>query len=179
MIKRFGFFLLLGLFLALSISSCKGFKKESRKAVAKVYDFYLYEDELLEEIPFGLTERDSTIYATNFINNWISQKLLLHQAESNLSDLRKDFSEQLEEYRQSLTIYAYERELILQKLDTLVSEEQIESFYAENKVVFLLKENIVKVVYIKAELKAPNINLVKNYVKNATAEDIQKLEDYR
>jgi hypothetical protein len=178
MINRFWFLLLTGLFIALLSSSCGELQKDKRKAVAKVYDYYLYEDELLEEIPFGLTERDSIIFATNFINNWISQKLLLHQAESNLNELRKDFTRQLEEYRQSLTIYAYERELILQKLDTIVTEEQIETFYAENRELFQLKDNIVKVVYLKLELKAPNINLVKNYVKNAAPEDLQKLEDY-
>ncbi len=166
------------IFLIILSYSCEGLKKDKPEAIAKVYDYYLYLDELSEEIPSGLTTADSVIYATNYINNWISQKLLLHQAEINLNEWRKDFSKQLEQYRQSLLIYNYERELILQRLDTMVTQEQMESFYETNKTLFQLKDNIVKVVYMKVEIDAPNVRLVRNYVKNATDEDIQKLEDY-
>ena len=169
--------LLLVILPALLLTNCKSSENE-RTAVAKVYDHYLYLDELQTEIPAGLTENDSVLFVTNFINAWISQKLLLHQAENNLSELQKDFSRQLEEYRQSLLIYSYERELINQRLDTIVTEEQILNFYSANKDLFVLRDNIVKVVYMKMEHKAPNVNLIKNYVKNANAEDLQKLNDY-
>lgn len=178
MSKRLPAISLIFLLAALLLHSCGGLRSEKRNAIARVYDYYLYEDELLNELPPALTESDSVIFATNYINNWISQKLLQHAAESNLSDIRKDFSRQLEEYRQSLLIFEFEREFIQEKLDTIVTEAQVEEFYNQNNELFVLKDNIVKVLYIKLLLNAPNINLVRNYMKNAGPDDLQKLEDY-
>ena len=58
---------------------------------------------------------------------------VLHKAESNLDDDQKSVEKQLEEYRNSLITYAYETELIKQKLDTVVSEDEIAAFYKNNQ----------------------------------------------
>jgi hypothetical protein len=160
-------------------SSCSYLKKEIEKEpVARVFDKYLYRDELREMIPADASPEDSTLMAENFINNWIRQAVIYRKAEDNLSDSEKDFQKKLEDYRRSLVIYTYERNLVDQVLDTLVTTEQIEDYYNRNKQNFELKDNIIKVIYIKVDKKAPDIAKVENWVKNASQKDLLNLENY-
>src|SRR5258706_606794 len=113
-------------------SSCKLFRKKGgnqKDAVARVYDKYLYLDDLAGIVPANASKQDSLAVTKNYINNWIHQRVVLHKAESNLDDEKKDVDRQLQEYRNSLIRYAYESELVRQRLDTNVSDKEIETFY--------------------------------------------------
>lgn len=140
---------------------------EARKkgdAVARVYDQYLYRSELKGIVPPGLPAPDSIDAARQYIDNWIRQQVILRHAERNLKKDVQDFSEQLEAYRNSLVIYAYESELLKQKLDTSVTNSEITEYYNENAANFQLRENIVKYKYLRIPL-----NLIeKPFVKKAT-----------
>jgi len=106
------------------------------------------------------------------------RNLVLKRAELNLRDEEKDVSRQLEDYRASLIIFAYERELIRQKLDTIVAESEIEKYYQENPANFELKSNIIKLKYIKLPMKAPNTDKAKNWLKSTSPADQKRLEQY-
>jgi hypothetical protein len=58
------------------------------------------------------------------------------------------FKKQMEEYRNSLIIYEYESQLINQKLDTVVSEDEIAEYYEQNKEDFQLRNTMVRVAYV-------------------------------
>jgi hypothetical protein len=104
--------------------------------------------------------------------------VVLKKAESNLGDEQKDVSRQLEEYRSSLITYAYESKLIGQNLDTSVSDAQIASYYERNKQNFELKDNIIKVVYLRLARNAPKLAYVKEWYKREDAKSRQLLADY-
>lgn len=142
------------LFVSLLLFSCRG-NSEKDDAVARVYDQYLPLSALDGIVPQGIYGNDSVQVVRDYINNWVEQQLLLHQAEGNLSKDQKNFTLQLEDYRNSLIIFAYERELIRQKLDTIVSETEIAEYYESHKADFELKDNIVKVWYVKLLRNAP------------------------
>jgi len=167
------FFLLFLIFFA----SCNWFKSSSPDdAVAKVYDKYLYKSDLIGIVPKGSTARDSIAIIKNYINNWIQQELLLHRANDNLSNQQKNFDKQLEEYKNSLIIYAYEKELVKQKLDTNVTDAEISKYYDTHKGDFELKDNIIKVTYVKLPLKSPGINQIKRLYKSDNPQDKDALE---
>ncbi|HTX88546.1 MAG TPA: hypothetical protein VMC08_06115 [Bacteroidales bacterium] len=139
------------------LTSCSGFfKKHSERVVAKVFDEPLYESDLSGIVPRGTSSRDSLILVKNYIDSWVRQKLIVHQAEKNLSPEQMDFTQQLENYRNSLIIYEYENALVKQKLDTVVTDEEISSYYDANQKNFLLKDNIVQFQYVKLPLKYRN-----------------------
>jgi hypothetical protein len=75
-------------------------------------------------------------------------------------------------------IYSYQKELLNQKLDTLVSEEEIETYYAKNKQNFILKDAVVKVNYIKLKKEVPYLWKVKSLFKKDDDESKLSLEDY-
>ena len=90
--------------------------------MARVFDKYLYKADVAGVIPNGSSKQDSITLAKNYIQNWIKQQVILHKAETNLDEEKKDVEKKLEEYRNSLITYIYEKELIRQKLDTVVSD---------------------------------------------------------
>src|SRR5208283_4358284 len=92
--------------------------------------------------------------ARSYIDAWIHQRLVINQAEKNLTSDQMNFSQQLDDYKNSLIIYTYENELVRQKLDTLVTDEDIENYYNANQQNFLLKDNIVQLQYVKLPLKS-------------------------
>lgn len=177
-------FLNLKLFIILSIISltgCKFFEsKKSGQIIAECYGNYLYRDDLEGLVQPGTGVNDSLEITKQFIDNWILQKVMLHQAENNLTDEQKDFADQIESYRNSLIIYAYESELIKQKLDTVITEQQIEEFYNNNLQNFQLRDNIVKVKYVKipkASAKPDFVNRVTKLLRSDKVVDEDELSE--
>jgi len=174
-------FILSSLILVFFASSCKLFKKkdgDKREAVARAFDKYLYSDDLKGMVPANTSKQDSIIIIKNYVSNWIHQQVVLHKAESNLDEEKKDVDRQLQEYRNSLIRYAYERELIQQRLDTNVSDKEIEEFYNANPGNFELKSNILKVIYLKLNKKSPKLEKARQWFRSDQPRDRALLTDY-
>ena len=60
----------------------------------------------------------------SYIDSWIKKQLLVAQAEMNLTEALKDVEGRINDYRNSLLIYAYQHELIKQNFDTVVSKKR-------------------------------------------------------
>jgi hypothetical protein len=146
------------------------------RLLAKAGDHYLYASELQGIVPPGTAKKDSTEITKNFINEWIRQRLILIQAEENLPKDQKDFSRELDEYRNSLLIYRYESKLVSEKLDTNITDKEIEDYYNLHKENFELKDNIVKVLYVKLGVKDVNLAKIRPLMKSGKDTDIKKLE---
>lgn len=169
------------IFVAIAgFTACNSHKEEQGRGneVARVFESRLYEADIAEMLPDGIKGNDSALLVTNYINNWIRQELLLHKAELNLDDEQKNVEKQLEDYRNSLVIYLYEKEFVRQRLDTIVSDEEIEKYYEENKGNFELKDNIVKVLYVKLDNKAKKTDKLKKWLQSGDSDDRKKLEEY-
>ena len=71
------------LFLIL-LTSCSGFfKKKTERTLARAYNEYLFESDLKGVVQKGTPARDSLMIVKAFIDNWVRQRLILHQAEKN------------------------------------------------------------------------------------------------
>lgn len=163
--------------LILLVSCNTFFKKKSERVLARVQDDYLYESDLKGIFPQGTLPKDSLLLARNFIDSWIRQQLIIQQAENNLSSDQMDFTRQLENYKNSLVIYEYENALVRQKLDTVITDDEIQTYYDANQQNFLLKNNIVLIQYVKLPLKSPAIPQVKRLLNSDNPEDKNKLAE--
>ena len=133
----------------LLLGGCDFFKKNGKDVVlAECYGSYLYASDLQGIVPAGTNPYDSLQRVNDFIDSWIMRRILIHQAENNLKKEDLDLKKQLEEYRNSLVLYAYETQLINQKLDTVVSDDEIEAYYEQNKADFQLRNTMVRAVYV-------------------------------
>jgi hypothetical protein len=129
-------------------------------------------------VPAGTGRQDSITLVRNYINSWLKQNVVLKKAEDNLTDQQKEVSRKLEEYRNSLITYIYESELIRQKLDTAVTEEEINEYYNKHQSNFLLKDNIIKANFIKVPLNAPKLDKVKSWYRSESPKDSALLVEY-
>ena len=140
---------LIGIVFLMLLGGCDYFQKNSKEVVvAECYGKYLYESDLVGIVPENTPIMDSIQRVSNFIDSWIKRQVLVHQAEINLNKEELDLKKQLEEYRNSLVIYAYESQLINQKLDTVISEDETADYYEQNKEDFQLRSTMVRVAYV-------------------------------
>ena len=148
--KKIG--VLIGIAFLTLLAGCDYFQKSSKEVVvAECYGKYLYESDLIGLVPEGTSTMDSIQRVSTFIDSWVRRQVLIHQAESNLNKEMLDLDKQMEEYRNSLIIYTYESQLINQKLDTVVSEDEITEYYEQNKEDFQLRNTMVRVAYVILE----------------------------
>lgn len=172
--RRLGIFLTC---LVLIASGCnKLFRQSERIVVAECYDVKLYADELDGLMPSSAGKIDSLAQVNAFIDSWVRKQLLVHQAEMNLSPQQLDFTKQLQDYRNSLVIYAYETQLIEQYLDTVVSEEEIASYYEAHKESFQLSSTMVKVAYVILEGDSKQAKEFKQLMSNRDTLDLAHLD---
>lgn len=161
--------------LALLATACKQ-RTDDEMVVARVYDHELHYDDLVGLVGHGVSAEDSVAIVDNYVNQWVRQTVLLSKAEKNVTD---DFSRQLNEYRNSLLIYAYEKQIVDKLIDTNVGDEQIEEYYEAHRSDFQLKNSIVKAVYVSAAKKSPLVPRLQRLVaKSPFAEkEVVELEE--
>ncbi len=162
--------------------SCTSGKKDSEapssEPVAKAGDAVLYYDDIKDLVPAGTSSKDSILLIKQFVDNWVREVLVIQKAEQNLDEEQKNVEKQLNDYRKSLITYIYEKELVKQKLDTIVSDTEIEEYYNSNKAEFELKDNIIKVIYVKVSKKAPGIDKLKKWYRSDNMKDREQLASY-
>ncbi len=171
------------IFLLIVISSlffsCSRYKNtNSEEPVASVFEKNLYLAELNEVIPKNSSMKDSVEFVKNYVDNWIIKQLLLQKAELNLNDEQKDLSKLLDDYRTTLLVYKYEQQLINQKMDTIVSDDEINTYYEEHAGEFKLRNNIVKIIYVKVPVSAYDAFNIRKWYRSPNEENINSIEDY-
>jgi hypothetical protein len=159
-------------------SGCgKGTKTTERIPVAEVGKVVLYHDELPQLTQRGVNDSDSIALKQNYINKWAKRELLLQRAEQNLSqELKNEIASQLEETRSNLVIYQYQRQMMLEKMDTVISDAELENYYAANEKSFILNSNIIKALFIKLPAETPDMDKIRNLARSNNQKDLQQLE---
>lgn len=158
-------------------AACTNNNIVNRIPVAEVGKTILYYDEIPEPIKSELNKPDSAAIVQNYINKWAKRRLLLQKAEENLSpELRNEISRQLEDTRTNLVIYQYQREMMLQKMDTILSDTELENYYTANEKSFMLNSNIVKALFIKIPSETPDLSRIKSLAQSNRQDDLQQLE---
>ncbi|MDO9184605.1 MAG: peptidyl-prolyl cis-trans isomerase [Bacteroidia bacterium] len=168
---------ILGLLLIVSCTSKKD-KDGNREVIARANNAFLYMDNIQDIIPVGTSSKDSLERLTKYIDSWVREALVIQKAEDNLTEEQKNVEKQLQDYRNSLITYTYEKELVKQKLDTTIGNQEIEEYYNNNRNNFELKDNIIKVVYVKVNKKAPGINKLQKWYKSDIPKDKELLAGY-
>ena len=144
------------------------------EVVAKVGDYRLHRSQLESYIPAGVSPEDSAALARQYILTWAEDLLLMDMAEAQLSKQEKDVSAELEEYRKSLIKYRYEQLYIQQRLDTLVTDEEVARYYEENTDKFRLERPIIKSRYMIIPADARSLKLLKT--KMSSEDDMEVME---
>jgi len=148
-----------------------------RIPVAEVDNAILYYDELPQMIQHGVNDSDSAALVQNYINKWAKRRLMLLKAQENLSqETRSEIEKQLDETRTNLLLYQYQKQMMLEKMDTVITETELENYYSSNEASFVLGSNIVKALFIKLPAETPDLNKIKILARSNDQNEFQQLE---
>lgn len=151
-------------FLALLACSCSYFKPEQKaESIARVGKSYLYKSDLVTLVPAGTSKEDSLLLVRDFIDRWASQKLLIEAAERNLNAQKKmEFGVLIKQYRNDLYTKAYIEEMVKNTVDTVVSEEELKSYYKDNKENFKTNGTLVRMRYVNLSKSNPRFSTIRS-----------------
>jgi len=150
----------------------------NRKALARVNNVLLYEDELEGIVPAKTTKDDSTARINAYINSWIRKQLLMQEAMKTISIDEADIERKVLDYRYSLIGYEFQNYYIKQHLNDSVSDQEIEAYYKEHLDNFILKQNIIRGTYIKVAKDAPRTKRIKDLLFSTQQKEMNELKLY-
>lgn len=167
------FFLLITMVL-----SCDYFRAPKKpKAIARVGENYLFQDDIIDLVPKGTSKKDSIAIVKSFIDRWATQKLLFEAAERNIGkDKVAEFNMLIDQYKVDLYTKAYIESLVIRQIDTVVTETQIEEYYTKNKQYFKNSSELVKLRYINLVKENPKFAKIKSKFSSFTKKDRKELE---
>ena len=143
------------------------------EVVARLGSRKLYRTELEAFIPKGVSAEDSTNLALQYINTWATEQLFSDIAQQQLSKEEQDVSAELEDYRRSLLKYRYEQRYVNERLDTVVLNSEIDSYYHSHEDLFVLDVPIVKARFLDIMQDSPNLELIKDKMSSSKIEDLE------
>ena len=114
----------------------------------------------------------------NFVDAWIKRQLILKVAETYLTAEQLDIERRVQDYKESLIIYSYENELIKQKLDTTVTDDDVIAYFEQYEENFLLTEDIAQFYYAKFPKDAPKLEEARAMFQSMSVEDREQLMGY-
>lgn len=157
----------------MTIFSCDWtIKSTHQDAIARVNSTFLTKDKIDIGLFDGLSLQDSLIQIQNIINDWATQQLLHDGALLNLeAQKQKEFETLVKDYKRDLLTSAYLEAMTKQNLDTIISNHELELAYKQNKELFNLKEDLIKLRYVNHNLNMSNSNEIKRRFKRYNAED--------
>jgi hypothetical protein len=160
------------------LTACTQPTGNNENAVVQVGNHTLTQSELSENLPPSfLSPEDSILAAEHFIRVWINDQLLYDLAQKNIAD-KKNIDQLVENYRRSLLIYQYQEQLINEKLANNINEQGLLAYYEENKNKFKLDKPLIKGLFLRIPVDAPDIDKTRTWCKNPSATAVGNLEKY-
>ena len=166
------FFLLIILF----VSACKFLDRntiDEKTALARVDNNYLY----IEDIIFPSLQNDSSLIIEKQTDQWIKNQLLLKSAYENVINVN-NVDNQVLQYKNNLILFEYEKITYQNNIDFLVSDEELNKYYENNIKDFVLPFDLVKALYAKIPVDAPDIGGFRKIIKEHPDSDINAIRSY-
>lgn len=146
------------------------------EVVARVGEHRLHRSQLEAYVPAGVSAEDSARLARRYIEAWAQDLLLLDMAQEQLSASEKDVTRELEEYRRALLKYRYEQLYIDRRLDTLITDEEIERYYKDNPARFRLDRPVYKARYMIIPSDARSLKKIKGKMSSDDALELMEAD---
>lgn len=144
--------------------------------LARVGNEYLYESDL--QGIFSENTIDSAWVKKQHIDQWIYNELMVQKANNFLpKNSLKDIDRKVAQYRSSLITYQFERELLNQKADVDIAQEEIDKYYQDKSENLPLSHTIIQSRYIFLDKNAPKLDSIKYWIKKPTENNLTKLKE--
>ena len=145
--------------------------------MARFKDVYLNESDILNEIPITLDQKDSAIFADNYIHKWLVNQMIMDKSEEMIPMEVLKVEKKINKYKMSLISYEFEQFYINKRLDTLISDSQISKYYENHLDDFVLNDYAVKCMYLQVPKKSKLIKEMKRNSHVKKEDMIDKIMD--
>lgn len=174
---RTEFYILCGL---IGLSSCtKNATPQQKGTLVKVNEHTLTKEDVLSVLPKNISSADSLLWAESYIKQWVKDNLVYDVALQNLGDKnRAEIDRLVDSYRRSLVRYRYQEQLVHERLSANITDEEKRNFYDENQDQFELDHSLIKGLFLKIPIDAPNLDEVKKWYRSTSEASIEKIEKY-
>lgn len=152
-------------------------KAADRVQLAEVGGESIYLDEVMQEMPDGLTNQDSANYVQEYLNGRINDILVYQMAVKNIPQT-KEMERMVENYRRSLMRYEYQQRVLNEQFKAEVNEEELKHYYESHKSRFTADRDLVKGIFLKVPLNAPNMDGLKKWLSDPDTRNLQQIERY-
>lgn len=168
----------LGLLLMMLCVACsETYDHRGKTPLVEVEGNFLYREDLQKALPAGLSADDSLLFAERYIRTWAEDVLLYGKAEDNIPN-SADIDKLVENYRRTLIMHTYQQALIQQQLSSEITEQELLDYYQRHEALFKVERPLIKGLFIKVPLSAPQLNNVRRWYKQETQEAVEHLEKY-
>jgi len=150
---------------------------EKKQLLAKVYNKQLYASDLADILPEAYKPEDSVMVYNAYIENWLRDAVLMHEAEQKISK-NINIDKLVQEYRSTLILHNYEQVIIQSELDSMISQEEIRRFYDDNKDNYQLESPLLRVKFMKIPIDAVEIDMVDKWIDSEDMDDKVNLIEY-
>ena len=157
-----------------ALSSCKAITSffSGDEIVAVAGSEKLYRSDLDRILPKGMPAEDSTRLAMQYITTWASDIVYVTIAEEQLSKSEKDVTKELEDYRKSLLKYRYEQLYVNERLDTAVTDDQVQEYFEAHSDKYVLQRPVVKARFLAIFSDSPAKEQIR---KRMSSDDVNVL----
>jgi len=181
-LKKYSIYLCAALGSLILITSCSYFnqngKKENDITLAKVHNKELFLSDLSGIVNSSLSSQDSVKLIRNYIDGWVRKNLMLRKAEQYLPKQKINIEKQVQDYRESLLIYTYEKELVRNKADTIVTNQEIQSYYETFQSNFTLRYDVLKATYVVVSNDSPQKKSIRSWLRSKDDTVLENLQEY-
>ncbi|MFY0599413.1 MAG: peptidyl-prolyl cis-trans isomerase [Cyclobacteriaceae bacterium] len=172
------FYFLLILFLSFG---CEFFKpKESREEppVARVGENQLYRSDLDGLFQQNTSSEDSTKLTEKYIDDWVKKQLMISSSSKSIDVNEAEIERKVLDYRYALIVHSFIKKYIDQNLNYDVSKEEIKKYYDGKSDNFLLKQNLIKCIYVEIPKTSPNLRAFRRNFKSFPDKNQDEVESY-
>lgn len=137
--------------------------------MARIGTHILYQSEIDDIMPEGISAEDSIAMVREYINSWALNELMLRKAKSQLSNSDKNINKEIEDFKKNILTFRYEKLYIEERLDTLVTEKEIKDYYEEHKKHFTVESSIIKGRIVRISSNSPYYEMIQDAFSRAGA----------
>ena len=162
--------------IVLCLGSCTLFEQQRNSGVLVEYKGATITRDQLDCLTQGLSPEDSTAVADQYIKNW-AINLIEYDVAKRI--LEKDIEQLVEDYRHSLYVHEYEREIVEVGMSKVIEDSLVVAFYNEHIDYFILQETILQGLLLVIPNGAPNKEELYRKIQQPDAEEnIEWIEKY-
>jgi len=131
----------------LLLAGCQYFKKNTDKTpVAKVYDSYLYFEDINPAVYKNQSPEDSLSRIHQYIENWAYKTLLQQEAVRNVDTVK--INQLVQKYKEDLLAQTYKDLLLQKQIDTIIPADTLQVYYEKYKSYFKASEPMLRPTFV-------------------------------